>query len=189
MGRVADPQWKDHPLARVPLISPEPDTELAPLAAKLSGARRGKLINVYRALLNSPSLAESWFQHINAVRWGTSLDGRLREIVIIRIGHLAKAAYVIKQHVPKLAVADGVSVVECDALRDWRSSPLFDARERAVLAYADAVTLDAAASDETFADVARHFDAKGLVDLTVLIATYNMHARVVNALELDLETD
>jgi alkylhydroperoxidase family enzyme len=176
-------------LARVPLINPAPESELGPLAAKLSGARRGKLINVYRGLLNSPTLAESWFQHINAVRWGTSLDGRLREIVIIRIGYLANAAYVIKQHVPKLAVADGVSIEECEALRDWQASPLFDARERAVLAYADAVTRDAAASDETFAAVARHFDAKGLVDLTVLIATYNMHARVVNALALDLEAD
>jgi alkylhydroperoxidase family enzyme len=156
---------------------------------KLAGARRGKLINVYRSLLNSPGLAESWFQHINAVRWGTSLDGRLREIVIIRIGYLAKAAYVIRQHVPKLAVADGVSIEECEALRDWQASNLFDARERAVLAFADAVTQDATASDEAFAALVPHFDAKGLVDLTVLIATYNMHARVVNALALDLETD
>lgn len=176
-------------MARVPFIDPAPGSELAPLAAKFSGARRGKLINVYRALLNSPALAESWFQHINAVRWQTSLDGRLREIVIIRIGYLAKAAYVLKQHVPKLAAADGVSAEECAALADWRASSLFDARERAVLAFTDAVTVGVAADDAAFAAVAAHFEAKALVDLTVLIATYNMHVRVVNALSLDLETD
>ena len=177
------------PLPRVPFIDPEPQSELAPIAARFSGARRGKLINVYRVLLNSPALAESWFDHINAVRWNTSLDGRLREIVIIRIAYLTKAAYVLKQHVPKLAAADGVNAAECAALVDWQASTLFDDRERAVLAYTDAVTRDAGAADALFAAVAEHFDAKSLVDLTVLIATYNMHVRVVNTLALDLETD
>ena len=177
------------PLARVPFIDPAPGSELAPLAARFSGARRGKLINVYRALLNSPALAESWFGHINAVRWKTSLDGRLREIVIVRIAYLTEAAYVLKQHVPKLAAADGVSAEECAALADWQASTLFDARVRAVLAYTDAVTREANAADGLFAAVAAHFDAKALVDLTVLIATYNMHVRVVNTLALDLEAD
>ena len=176
-------------MARVPFIDPDPQSELAPLAARISGARRGKLINVYRALLNSPVLAESWFEHISKVRWETSLDGRLREIVIIRIAYLAKAPYVLKQHVPKLAAADGVSADECAALADWTASDKFDSRERAVLAYADVVTRDAGADDAAFKAVAAHFEPKALVELTVLIATYNMHVRVANALALDLETD
>ena len=99
-------------MARVPFIDPEQRPELAPLAQRISGARRGRVINVYRALLNSPPLAETWFEHLNAVRWKTSLPGRLREIVIIRIGHLAHVAYIIKQHVPKL-----YPVPEADAFR------------------------------------------------------------------------
>jgi alkylhydroperoxidase family enzyme len=35
--------------------------------------------------------------------------------------------------------------------------------------------------------VKRHFDDRQIVELTVLIATYNMNARVLRALELDLE--
>jgi alkylhydroperoxidase family enzyme len=35
--------------------------------------------------------------------------------------------------------------------------------------------------------VKRHFDARATVELTVLIGTYNMNARVLQALELDLE--
>ena len=176
-------------MARVPFIDPEQRPELAPLAQRISGARRGRVINVYRALLNSPPLAETWFEHLNAVRWKTSLPGRLREIVIIRIGHLAHVAYIVKQHVPKLAVAEGLTLIECAALEDWRASECFDATERAVLAYTDAVTLEAIASDATYAAVAKHFNATAMVELTVLIGTYNMHARVVNALQLDLETD
>jgi len=176
-------------LARVPLIDPDEHPELAPLAARISGARRGRVINVYRALLNNPALAEPWLGHLNAVRWGTSLSGRLREIVIVRIGHLLRVPYILKQHVPKLAEAEGLSAAECATLADWREAPGFDAGERAVLAYVDAVTRDAAVDDAIWTEVARHFDAPALVDLTVLVATYNMHARVMNALQVDLEPD
>jgi alkylhydroperoxidase family enzyme len=38
-----------------------------------------------------------------------------------------------------------------------------------------------------FAEVRKHFDPRATVELTVLIGTYNMNARVLEALELDLE--
>ena len=174
-------------MARVPLIQEQDHPELAELIQKLSAGRRGKLINIYRMLLNSPALAESWFNHSNAVRWKTTLDGRLREIVIIRMGHLAKSQYVLRQHVPSLALADGMTLEECDALADWRATTLFSARERAALAYADTMTRDIEVPDAVFAEVARHFDPRQTVELTVLIGTYNMNARVLQALRLELE--
>ena len=97
-------------MARVPLIQEQDHPELAEVMEKYRAGRRGKLINIYRMLLNSPALAESWFNHSNAVRWKTALDGRLREIVIIRMGHLTKSQYVLRQHVPSLALADGLSL-------------------------------------------------------------------------------
>ena len=174
-------------MARVPLIQEHDHPELAELIEKFRSGRRGKLINIYRMLLNSPALAESWFNHSNAVRWKTTLDGRLREIVIIRMGHLAKSQYVLRQHVPSLALADGMTLEECDALADWRATTLFSARERAALAYADTMTRDIEVPDAVFAEVARHFDPRQTVELTVLIGTYNMNARVLQALRLDLE--
>jgi 4-carboxymuconolactone decarboxylase len=174
-------------MARVPLIDEQDHPEFAALAEKFRAGRRGRLINIYRMLLNSPALAESWFNHSNAVRWKTALEGRLREIVIIRVGHLTKAQYVLRQHVPALALADGLSLPECDALADWRDSPFFSASERAALDYADVMTRDIVVPDEVFAAVARHFDQRQIVELTVLIGSYNMNARVLQALELDLE--
>jgi alkylhydroperoxidase family enzyme len=176
-------------LARVDLIDPAGRPELKELAAQFSGARRGNLLNIYRVLLHNPALAEAWFCQMNAVRWKTSLDGRLRELLIIRIGHVNRAAYILKQHVPKLAEADGVSAAECDALEDWQSSSFFDPRERAALAYADAVTRDCAVPDDVFAALEPHFDQQAIVEITVLIGAYNMHARVMGALAVDLEKD
>jgi alkylhydroperoxidase family enzyme len=174
-------------MARVPLIDEDGHPELEPLTARIKAARRGRVINVYKLLLHSPPLAESWFQHNNAVRWSTELDGRLREMVIIRIGFLTGVGYVVKQHVPKLALAEGLTLAECEALDDWRPSTLFSERDCAVLAYTDAMTRDIQVPDTVFADVRGYFSERQIVELTVLIGTYAMHTRVFEALQIDPE--
>jgi 4-carboxymuconolactone decarboxylase len=174
-------------MARVTQIEEGNHPELMEIMARIRGARRGRLINVYKLLLHSPALAESWFAHNNAVRWKTSLDGRLRELVIIRIGYLACVPYIVGQHVPNLAIAEGLSLAECDALKDWEAATLFDARERAVLRYADSMTRDIHVPETVFAGLKPYFDERAIVELTVLIGTYNMHARVMQALEIDPE--
>lgn len=179
-------------MARVTYIDgPAPgagdDPELERLIEKIQAGRRGSLINVYRLLLHSPPLAASWFDHLGQVRWGTQLSGRLREIVIIRIAYLNDVPYVLNQHVPKLAEAEGLSVGECDALADWRQATGFSDEERAALAFADAMTRDVAVPDSVFDALRPHFDERAIVELAVLIGTYNMHNRVMTALGIDLE--
>jgi 4-carboxymuconolactone decarboxylase len=175
-------------MARVSLIEEDGHPELADLIGRIRGARRGRLINVYKLLLHSPALAETWFAHNNAVRWKTELDGRLREMVIVRIGFATNVAYIVRQHVPELAVAEGVTLEECQQLEHWQSSTLFGERDRAVLAYSDAMTRDIQVPDTVFHHVAEFFSERQMIDLTVLIGTYNMHARVFQALEIDPQT-
>jgi alkylhydroperoxidase family enzyme len=174
-------------MARVPLLDVEDSPALTDLTDRIRAARRGRVINVYRLLLHSPPLAETWFEHNNAVRWNTGLDGRLREMVIVRIGYLARARYVIGQHVPKLALAEGLTLAECEALNDWQDSSLFNERDRVVLAYADAMTRDVEVPDAVFEPLREYFDDRQIVELTVLIGTYAMHVRVFEALKLDPE--
>lgn len=176
-------------MARIPLIEEADHPELAEVTGRIKAGRRGGLLNVYKLLLHSPALAQTWFDHNTAVRWKTKLSGRLREIVIIRIAHLNGVDYVLAQHVPGLATAEGLTVAECEALADWRATGLFDARERAALAYAEAMTLATSVADEVFADVRGHFDEREIVELSVLIGTYIMHNRVMKALAIDLEPD
>jgi 4-carboxymuconolactone decarboxylase len=174
-------------MARVPLLDVEDSPALTDLTDRIRAARRGRVINVYRLLLHSPLLAETWFEHNNAVRWSTGLDGRLREMVIIRVGYLARARYVIGQHVPKLALAEGLTLAECEAVEDWQASSLFNERDRAVLAYTDAMTRDVDVPDAVFEPLREFFDDRQIVELTVLIGTYAMHVRVFEALKLDPE--
>jgi alkylhydroperoxidase family enzyme len=161
--------------------------EASALTDRIRAERRGSLLNIYKLLLHSPGLTETWLDHFNAVRWRTTLPGRLREIVVIRIAHLHDMAYVLRQHVPKLAVAEGLSVPECDALEDWHTATTFDPNERAALAYADAMVQQGKVPEGTFETLRAHFDERAIVELTVLIGSYIMHNRVFGALDVDLE--
>ncbi|MDA0991921.1 MAG: carboxymuconolactone decarboxylase family protein [Verrucomicrobia bacterium] len=174
-------------MARVSYVEGTDEPEFGELVEKIRSGRRGSLINVYRLLLHSPPLAGSWYDHLNQVRWGTQLSGRLREIIIIRIGYLNKVDYVLNQHVPALAEAEGLSVAECDALADWRGGGLFSPEECAALAFADAMTRDVTVPDDVFDALRPFFDERRIVELAILIGTYNMQTRVLAALEIDLE--
>ena len=174
-------------MARVSLIEENDHPELAELIGKIRAGRRGSLINVYKLLLHAPPLATCWLDLISAARYKTELDGRLREIVIIRVAYLNRVDYVIKQHVPQLSAPEGLTQAECDALADWKASQFFSARERAALAYADAMTRDIAVPDAVFEALRPHFNERQIVELTVLIGTYNMHTRVFMALGIDPE--
>lgn len=174
MARIAYIEEKDHP-------------ELAELIGKVRAGRRGALINVYRLLLHSPALAATWLDMISTARFKTELDGRLREIAIIRIGYLNRTDYVVKQHVPELSVAEGLSREESDALADWQNSRFFSARERAALAYVDAMTRDVSVPDAVFNSLRPHFSERQIVELSVLTGIYNMHTRVFTALRIDPE--
>ena len=176
-------------MARISLIEERDHPEIAPLIERIKAGRRGGLLNVYKLLLHSPPLAETWLDHVGAVRWKTGLSGRLRELIVIRVARVNGIDYVLNQHIPALALAEGVTLAECEALRDWRKSSLFDPAERAALAYADAMVLQTSVPDDLFAELRRHYGERAIVELSVLIGTYLMHNRVMKALAIDLEPD
>lgn len=146
-------------------------------------AGRGSVLHLYQMLLHSPPVAAGWLEFLGAIRQRCALPGDLRELVIMRVAVLNGAHYEADQHAP-IALREGVSQAQLDALEDWRASPLFDARERAVLAYTDAMTRDIQVPDEIFAAVRAEFDERLLVELTATVAAYNMVSRFLEALQV-----
>ncbi len=173
-------------MARISYIEEKDHPELATEIATIKGGR-GALINIYKLLLHSPQVAMTWFEYIGAIRWKTRLTPRLRELVIVRIASVGRHAYAIQQHVPAIAVPDGVTLAECDGLKDWRASGMFSEAERAALAYADAMMAAAEVPDDVFNAVRKHYSEREVLELTVLIGTYIMHHRIFTALRVDLE--
>lgn len=173
-------------MARVPLID-EHNTALAALIEKLKGARRGKLLNLYRVLLNSPSIAEAWQTFNSAIRFNTALDEQARELAILRVSQLNGADYQFQIHATKYAPEAGLTPQQVAALDGSEHSSLFAPAHRALLAYTDAMTLDVQVPDAVFDRLKPHYSDAQIVELTVLIGAYNMHTRVGRALKIDPE--
>jgi len=171
-------------VARVPLLD---ESAGAAVVAKIRGKRGGRLLNLYRALLHSPGLASAWLDFNNAVRYETGLGERARELVIMRVAVLNHADYVFQIHRLRYAEPAGVTPAEIEALRDWRKSGVFGPGDAALLAYVDAMTRDVGVPDAVFNGMRAHFSERAAVELTVLVAAYNMHTRVLRALDIDPE--
>ncbi len=102
----------------------------------------------------------------------------------MRIAHLNRAPYEADQHAP-IALREGLRQDQLDALAlDEIPADRFDARERAVLAYADAMTRTVQVPDAVFQAVRRHFPDRELVELTATVAAYNMVSRFLEALQV-----
>ena len=168
-------------MARIPYADPD-RPEVRPLAERIR-AERGSVLHLYRMLLHSPAVAEGWLSYLTAIRHRSALPGAIRELVIMRVAVLNGAPYEADQHAP-IALREGVTQAKLDALGDWEGSDLFDARERAVLAYTDAMTRQIQVPDEVFCAVQAAFDDKLLVELTATVAAYNMVSRFLEALEV-----
>lgn len=166
---------------------PYPDVErpeLAALVERIKRERGGRLLNLYRMLLHSPPMAEGWLAFFTSVRQQGRLSGRHRELAILRIAVLNGASYEFDAHVP-FALKQGLTQPQLDALAADRVPEGLAEADRAVLAYADAMTRAVRVSDEVFTRVRSHFGERELVELTITIAGYNCVSRVLEALQVD----
>jgi len=172
-------------MARVPLIGEE-RSDLAPFIDRVK-AERGKLINLYRVLMNSPAVAAGWLDFNTVVRYKTSLDAALREMIILRVSLLNGAEYQAKIHGASHALHAGLTADQIAALSQWQDSKLFSPAQRAALAWTDAMTRQIDVPDALHDDLKQHFNDQAVTEITVLAGAYNMHTRVARALRIEPE--
>ncbi len=110
---------------------------------------------------------------------GCGLEPSLRELVKLRASQINGCAYCIDMHT-KDARARGETEQRLYLLDAWREAPFYSDRERAALAWTEAVTLitDGHAPDEVFEQARKHFTDQELADLTLAIAAINAWNRL-----------
>jgi AhpD family alkylhydroperoxidase len=168
-------------MARLPYADlQQPD--IRPLAERIA-AERGSVLHLYQMLLHSPPVASGWLNYLTAIRQQSSLPGALRELVIMRVAVLNGAPYEADQHAP-IALKEGVTQPQLDALGQWETAPCFDPTQRAVLAYTDAMTRDVQVPPAVFGAVQALMEPRLLVELTATVAAYNMVSRFLEALQI-----
>jgi AhpD family alkylhydroperoxidase len=104
----------------------------------------------------------------------SGLESSLLELVKTRASQINGCAFCIDMHT-KDARAHGETEQRLYALSAWREAPFYTDRERAALAWTEAVTLVAEGHvpDEVYELARRHFEEKELVDLTFAIVAIN----------------
>jgi|SRR5580658_1702176 AhpD family alkylhydroperoxidase len=120
--------------------------------------------------------------HLEAMIRKSGLELPLLELVKTRASQLNGCAFCLDMHT-KDARAEGETEQRLYALNAWREAPFFSDRERAALAWTEAITniQQGHASDEAYSEARRHFSEQELVKLTFAINQINAWNRIAIA--------
>jgi alkylhydroperoxidase family enzyme len=115
------------------------------------------------------------------------IDPVLRELGQTRAGWAHGSQFVFSQHCKSLRGL-GVSEEKIAAIPGWAVSDVFDARERAVLAYADCLTTGSGRTPPAVFEALRAFwGDEEILEFTYITALYGMHAIMTRALRLEFD--
>jgi len=174
-------------MARIPLVADRDAGVLGRLAYAFARRRFGEVPEPFAALRHDTRLF--WTAAVSESlleRSATVLPGRLRELAVYRTATRVGCSWCV-DFGEMLWIHEGLDVdhlrrAAADAAPD---DPAFDDDERAVLAYADAMTAQPiAVTDAQVADLDARLGHAGLVELTHLVAVENQRARANAALGL-----
>ena len=117
----------------------------------------------------------------------SQLDPQIRELGILRTGFVKGSQFVYSQHC-KAARRFEMAEEKIAAIRHWQVADVYDGKERAVLAWTDALVLqDGRASDELFDALHQHLSDEDILELTYHVLCYNLHAVSCRALRLEYD--
>ncbi len=104
----------------------------------------------------------------------SGLEQSLLELIRIRVSQINNCGYCIDIHT-KDARAEGDSEQRLYCLSVWAEAPFYSERERAALAWTEAVLdlRDRPVPDDVYQDARAHFSDKELVDLTMAVIAVN----------------
>ena len=148
---------------------------------------RGKVkMNVARMIANSDAAFYPFSMLGNSLLTRSKLNGRLRELAILRTAKVSKSVYEWTQHVP-IAKSTGVTDEQVDAIENWEGAKCFSEVDRLVLKFTDEVARNVKGSHETLNALKQHMGPTEIVELVMSIGFWGMVARVLETTEVDLE--
>jgi AhpD family alkylhydroperoxidase len=114
---------------------------------------------------------------------GSGLEPSLRELVRLRVSLMNGCEYCIRLHTSELRKMNETAE-RIESVEGWRASEIYTKRERAALAWAEALTniQEGHAPDVVYDEVRAHFSDVETVNLTLVISTINAWNRISIAL-------
>lgn len=118
-------------------------------------------------------------------RRASPIEPALRSLITVRVSQINWCAFCVDIN-SATVLRRGIDQKKLTALAEFEGSPLFAEREKAALAYAEAVTRsDRRAGPEHVARLRRHFNDDAIIELTGLIAFQNLSSKFNAALGVE----
>jgi AhpD family alkylhydroperoxidase len=116
---------------------------------------------------------------------GAELEHSLKELVKIRASQINECAFCLHMHLRDARKA-GETQERLDLIGAWREAPVYSSRERAALAWTEAVTLlaDTHVPDDVYEAARAEFSEQELVDLTMAVVAINSWNRLMVAFRI-----
>jgi 4-carboxymuconolactone decarboxylase len=171
----------------VPRHAYPPLDNLSPrLAEELSkrvGPDRG---NVWKMLMWSQGMAVPFVDFNDAVRYKISLPDSLRELIILRVGHLCQADYEVHHHT-RISREIGMSEDLIAAAKAGSEASGLDATQRLALDLTDDLVKDRRASDANLAKAIETFGPEKLTEIIMLVGCYVLACMFLRTFGIDIE--
>jgi 4-carboxymuconolactone decarboxylase len=171
---------------RLPQISYDalPDS-VKPLADDILKVSSAALGGPYNALLRSPDMARRCFDHLDYLRFKTSVNKRLNEFAILIQARISNAQYEWWAH-ETIARKAGLSDAVMKDLRESKRPTSMQDDERLVYDYCIQLSLNHRVPDALWQEAIEKMGEQAVIDLTVLSGTYVMVSMLLNATQVGI---
>jgi len=137
-----------------------------------------------RSLATAPDVMATLMPFLGSIMGESSVDLATKELVIVRVSQLNACRYCLAAHRP-VALEAGVPPEQVEAICGAAPLERLPERERAIVAWVDQVTLDAAGvTDELTASALAHVREDELVELTLLAGAITLLNQYCTAFQL-----
>ena len=170
-------------------IAPVPARDAGPflrLAYWYSTRRFGKMPEPFAVMAHSkPVFTATARYELTVERRWKAIDKHLMELAVLKAALTVECPWCV-DFGSMLGAAGGIDPRKVESLPDWRTSDVYDDVERAVLEYAEAMSVTPLqVTDEMIARLRRHLSERQVVELTAYIALENSRARMNTALGIE----
>lgn len=147
--------------------------------------QRGNVPYFFRTVAHRPEIFKTMISHMEAVLSTGTLPTRLKELVVVRTSQLNCTAYCLASHTA-ISLKLGWTPEHLEALKEWRSSPLFSDAEKQAINLAEAMTLRSLEySAQEMTDLRRFYSEGEIVELLAAIGLFNYFNRFNNLLQME----
>jgi alkylhydroperoxidase family enzyme len=175
--------------SRVPLVSNQTTDPDAQKVFQAAISRGGYILNLNRMIANAPKLMAPAGAYARALRYtADDIPRNYRELMIVRTLQVEGGDYEFALH-SRMARSCGVSQAQIDALPHWKTSKLFDEKEKAILAFSDGMDSRQGVDDATYSKLSSLFNPRQIVELTLTGGWYIGHSHESRALHLPIDDD